>query len=694
MSPKVSVLVPIYNVERYLSQCLDSLKNQSLKDIEIICINDGSTDKSSEIIDQYAAEDERFVVIHKTNSGYGHSMNMGLSKATGEYIGIVEPDDWADLRMFEDLYNHASKYKLDIVKAEYAEVYEDRGDLVIRQKKTIKDPSWYKKVLRPNDTKQAYYFVMMNGLGIFNREFLKNTGIQFHETPGAAHQDLGFWFLSFAYADRVMFIPGHYYMYRQDNPNSSINNRGTKYKCICDEYDYIRHMLDKLGGERKEQILDVYTHRKFLSLDYFYTQLADSYKILFLEYMRDCFARDEKENWFDSELKCFSSKQRDTLGLMCKDPVSFFQSTLYKDTDRFIDLMTENRKLKEELAQALANELIVNQKNPFLVVSVIMPVYNTSQYLAASMDSILGQSMANLELICIDDGSTDDSLTILNKYQALDSRVRVISTVNQGQGAARNIGIEMAQGKYIYFMDSDDLLVKDALSVLTEKAEKTGSQIVYFDAEPFYESDHLKKKFSSFERAYLRKHSYKECVSGEDMFLAMTARNEFYVQPCCQLISTDYLKSVKIKFKNNCIYEDNYFTVLSMLRAKSVSHINKAFFKRRIRENSTMTGAVTIRNLWGWYRAYVDIMYSVSQLHLTEKTQRAVIKFVSAFKGQFVKHARLYWDKSERATYFDTSDIELCSRLFFNTNVVYQKGKLSQVWRPVKQFINKIRGKY
>ena len=114
---KVSVVIPIYNVEKYLRQCLDSVVNQTLKEIEIICVNDGSTDSSPAIINEYAAKDPRIVVIDKANSGYGHSMNCGFDLARGEYIGIVESDDYADPDMFEKLYECAAADGLDVVKS-------------------------------------------------------------------------------------------------------------------------------------------------------------------------------------------------------------------------------------------------------------------------------------------------------------------------------------------------------------------------------------------------------------------------------------------------------------------------------------------------------------------------------------------------------------------------------------------------
>lgn len=132
-NPKVSIVIPIYNVERYLRQCLDSVVNQTLKDIEIICVDDGSTDSSPDIIKEYVDKDPRVKVITKPNSGYGNSMNRGFDMAEGEYIGIVESDDYADPDMFEKLYEVASANDLDVVKSGfyfYYSIPEERNEKV------------------------------------------------------------------------------------------------------------------------------------------------------------------------------------------------------------------------------------------------------------------------------------------------------------------------------------------------------------------------------------------------------------------------------------------------------------------------------------------------------------------------------------------------------------------------------------
>ena len=106
---KVSIIVPVYNVEKYLKRCLDSITNQTLKELEIICINDGSTDNSLKILKQYAHKDKRISIINKQNEGLSVARNTGMEAASGEYIGFVDSDDWIDLDFYKKLYTTAKK---------------------------------------------------------------------------------------------------------------------------------------------------------------------------------------------------------------------------------------------------------------------------------------------------------------------------------------------------------------------------------------------------------------------------------------------------------------------------------------------------------------------------------------------------------------------------------------------------------
>ncbi len=237
--PKLSVLVPIYNVEKYLDECLASLVNQTLKDIEIICINDGSTDGSTKIIQRYAKKYPNFTVINKQNSGYGDSMNQGLKKATGEYIGIVESDDFIEPNAFEELYELAKKNSADIVKANYF-YHSETGDKIHEVAKN-------QKLNTPLSIADAPSILLEEpGIwsAIYRRDFLNANKICFRTTPGASYQDTGFHFKSFCAARRIVYTNEAYLHYRVDNANSSVKSL-EKVNYIIGEYVEIEKFIKK-----------------------------------------------------------------------------------------------------------------------------------------------------------------------------------------------------------------------------------------------------------------------------------------------------------------------------------------------------------------------------------------------------------------------------------------------------------------
>ena len=115
-NPKVSIIIPVYNTEKYLRRCLASVCGQTLREIEIICINDGSKDISLEILKEYAANDDRIVVIDQKNSGVANARNNGLQRATAPYIGFVDSDDYIAPDMYEIMYNTIDEYKVDFIE--------------------------------------------------------------------------------------------------------------------------------------------------------------------------------------------------------------------------------------------------------------------------------------------------------------------------------------------------------------------------------------------------------------------------------------------------------------------------------------------------------------------------------------------------------------------------------------------------
>lgn len=240
-TPKISIIVPIYNVEKYLKECLDSLINQTLCDIEIICVNDGSTDNSVQILQEYRFKDKRIKVINKENSGYGASMNRGLEIAKGEYIGIVESDDFANKNMFENLYNIAIENNADIVKSDFYNYLTAKK----QARKAGKIPrNLCGKVFSIKDDAMILKIIPSIWSAIYRREFLKENEINFLETPGASYQDTSFAFKALSTAKRIFFTTKSYLYYRIDNDNSSVKHKQKIY-CICDEYREITRYLNK-----------------------------------------------------------------------------------------------------------------------------------------------------------------------------------------------------------------------------------------------------------------------------------------------------------------------------------------------------------------------------------------------------------------------------------------------------------------
>lgn len=284
--PKVSLIIPIYNVEKYLRQCLDSVVNQTLKEIEIICVNDGSKDNSLAIMQEYAEKDNRVKIIDKENSGYGHSMNCGLKASTGEYVGIVESDDYADVDMFETLYNCAKQDNLDVVKSGYYLYYSkpvEKNEKVEIVSKVVSN-----RVICPREDFEAKmemveFFNIKPTIwsAIYKREFLENNNIVFNETPGASYQDASFNFKVWACANRVRLLQDAFLHYRQDNENSSVNSKG-KVFCVCDEYEE----MDRFLNERpllKPKLECVKNRIKYDSYMWNYHRLDQKFKYIFIE---------------------------------------------------------------------------------------------------------------------------------------------------------------------------------------------------------------------------------------------------------------------------------------------------------------------------------------------------------------------------------------------------------------------------
>ena len=252
---KVSVIIPIYNVEKYLRECLDSVVNQTLRDIEIICVNDGSPDNCGAILDEYAQRDSRIKVINKENGGYGHTCNMGLEYATGEYVAIVEPDDYIDKRMYEELYDIAIQNNSDVVKSSY---YDNLQSV---EKTVIEKIEWVDFI--PEDRSFTIYeyphFLYYHPSiwsCIYKREFLNRHNIRIVEAPGAGWTDNPFQVQTMCLAERINYTPKAYYYWRRLNLCDSDDLKD--YRIPFKRSDEIHQWLEENNITDEKTLLQLY----------------------------------------------------------------------------------------------------------------------------------------------------------------------------------------------------------------------------------------------------------------------------------------------------------------------------------------------------------------------------------------------------------------------------------------------------
>ena len=220
--PKISIIIPIYNAESYLKECIESVCKQTLKDIEIICVDDGSTDSSPTIMDNFEKKDTRVSVIHKENSGYGNSMNRGLSVAKGTYIGIVESDDYIAKDMYASLYALSEKDTVDVIKSNFWDCYDEKDGSITRvlnQERSSMPEVDTAFTIR--EYPQLLWGHPSIWTGIYRREFLLENGIIFKEEKGGGWVDNPFFFDTLFSAKKIRWTKQPYYCYRKTNESSS-----------------------------------------------------------------------------------------------------------------------------------------------------------------------------------------------------------------------------------------------------------------------------------------------------------------------------------------------------------------------------------------------------------------------------------------------------------------------------------------
>ena len=523
----VSIIMPVYNDEEVIGQSITSVANQTLNDLELIVINDGSTDNTLDILNEFADKYDFIKVVSQENQGSGKARNYGMDIANGEYIGFLDADDYfIDDDALERLYEVAVLNNANMVTGNILHDVDNPGEFV-----PFKHLEYFTedKVILPEDYGIPWSFYK----SIFKTDFLLSNKIYFPDLLRG--QDPVFLAEILAKVDKIYAVATNVYAYVFYDAIDRCNT----YRKLYDQLLHYKIVLDYLKDPR------------FIKANY-------DFKRAFL--------------WFVNHLN-----EEDSLTALkiineiFEGNTEILHSIHYQVYSKF-----NNNPEIEELCEYRLKPKI----------SVIIPVYNAEPFLEEAMQSLLNQTLSDFELICVNDGSKDNSLKILQDFAKHDSRFRIIDQVNAGCGASRNRALAEACGEYIYFFDPDDYISSDAFEKLYKNAVNNKSDLVIFKIARFkegYDVDYSNPGFN-LEKVFKNKDFNKLTFSYKDV--KKYVLNASFA-PWSKLYKKEFLdKYYDIRFPINLAFDDTLFHIQSMLRAKKISFIPEFFYFYRFNPNS------------------------------------------------------------------------------------------------------------
>ena len=613
--PKVSVIIPVFNVENYLEDCLESLLNQTMPDFEVLCMDDGSTDGSIDLLTLYSRLDSRIKVFFGKNEGAAVQRNRGIDASVGEYLYFMDSDDMAVDTLLEKTYSAAIRANADVVAFDINALDMQTGKLqgqkyCFRKANAPVGKSVFSVVDAPDRIFQISNPSPWTKL--VRREFVLRKHLRYQNLQNT--NDAFFAHMSMALADRITLLDEQLYIYRIGMTSNIQSKKEKEPECAVEAYMAIYR---RLVEERIFTLCEKSWVAELLAILCFTLKTVSSRQAYKKLYQRLCQPDVVATGYLAHEEDFYPDRYHYHLvKKLLSSPIKF------ADAD-------------ERDAKVL---IPGNCQNP--VVSVIIPVYNVEEYLTDCLTSIQNQTLKDIEIICVDDGSTDSSLSILCQAAEADPRICVLVQKNSGQSAARNTGIQAARGKYLYYLDSDDMLEPDALQFLIDTVEGNDLECILFGGKAIYDSEELLEKHGEYSDYYRYKEACTDPMAGADLLVLLKNVKEYRASACMQLAKTELIRNNNIHFYDGIVHEDNLYTLEVLLHSRRCMAIPEQLYLRRIRDNSTMTATVSVANFIGYLICYTETLKLMDKFDLTAPQYEAVY----SIQDTFIYHVRKYYD--------------------------------------------------
>ncbi|ENV61497.1 glycosyltransferase family 2 protein [Acinetobacter soli] len=613
LKPKVSIIVPIYNVEEYIEQCVNSILQQTLDEIEVILVNDGSTDKSLEKIKKIAENDARVVIINNSHASGNSGMprNQALMKATGEYIAFVDSDDWIEKSMLEVLYNEAVIKSADIVASGgfYREKENDIEEVKVANGQYLPEKNTRAELFLGGQFPIVWY-------RIYKKDLIINNGIRFGETKTSA--DLPFAFKALFKANKVVQVEGSYYHYRFNRVGSTIERRkGEDAFELLKSYENIENFLRKNNA-----YVEYIPYVVFKAIgDYTYNLrlLDEKYHNAFSIAIAKLVAVHKSET---SKTQIFNK---------------YWLSVLEK--------LEQYEKLEDDMLNSILSKQVKKPK-----ITVIMPAHNVEKYISKAVDSILNQKLKELEIVIINDGSTDNTQSKINNFLAKDTKIKSIelNLASGNAGTPRNIGLAVATGEYIGFVDSDDYITPSMFETLYTEAKNKNADIV------------TQSSFMRVENGIEKKISidYKEFYDIKDRLNVY--KSNYFSNIWNRIYKNDLIKSNSIYFPNIYLSEDMCFSFVTHAFANKAIKVGGCYYNYNYNRNDsttklrTMEKGIEILKSFEQIKDYFESfnLYDHLEDEILEKKLNSISytydRLEEKYKADFIIKAKKVYDEKMR----------------------------------------------
>lgn len=598
---KVSVILYADENVSYAQRCIESFRRQTMQDYElIVCMETAWSLEVRSFFEELSNECFQVHLLKRNCEPLVETWKAALEAAKGKYVLFFNMKDFVDENMLKNTVIRAEQKESDAILIAYENFHEETG-------RFLKEPECYVNESADENAepcKLRFPRIKIGNL-LFNREFLQQQNVSLQSF--GVHQGLYYLYANFIRAEQI-----------------DVNQRGLVFFRKCESH-FKQDTNDWL------ELLEVY---ETLS-----RELCMSKKHKMQELFESLFLYDIEE------LLNMSTDRKVLLEVakVLKDKMNNINDSRIKGIFAFLRTYQKRHENYDEREMQVLCE---QNATAYPEISVIMPVYNVEKELCVALESILTQTFRNIEIICINDGSTDGTLDVLQKYAKNDKRISVYTQPNCGQSVARNRGVERAKGKYIYFMDGDDFLDEFALEILYKQSEKYDLDVLYFDAAAFSETEC--EQLEEYNKYYERVHSYSQKVyTGLELMRQMCSYKEYMVSPCLQLIRKKHWDENRLKFHIGIIHEDNEFNFLCAIQAKRAAYCSIPLFKRRIREASTMTQKKTFEHVYGYYVSYTQVLRWLENNKVDSMYDAAICQILDNMRhGIKVAYATI--DESER----------------------------------------------